>query len=73
MQLLQESLESRRKIRELAATQPKGSVTKKLSQESKSLQERIASLARDTHVLSGKIRWKLTGADYLIPFMSSFE
>ncbi|ENH99823.1 hypothetical protein COCC4DRAFT_44940 [Bipolaris maydis ATCC 48331] len=57
MRLLQESLEIRRKIHELGATQPKGSVTKQLTQESKYLQERIASLASDTHVLSGK--WML--------------
>ncbi|EUC47936.1 hypothetical protein COCMIDRAFT_34503 [Bipolaris oryzae ATCC 44560] len=57
MQLLHESLESRHKIHELGATQPKGSVTKKLSQESDSLQACIASIAKDTHVLSGK--WML--------------
>jgi hypothetical protein len=55
LKLLQQSLDNRRKIQESGAARPKGSLTKQLSQESKSLQDRIASLAKDTRVLSGKV------------------
>ncbi|RMZ69805.1 hypothetical protein GMOD_00008717 [Pyrenophora seminiperda CCB06] len=56
-QLLVQSSKTRRKIREEGANGPKAMVTKLLSQESKALQERIASLARETHVIAGK--WML--------------
>lgn len=53
--LLEESLQTRRNIQKEGARGPRGMVTRQLSQESKALQERITSLAKDTHVLSGKV------------------
>jgi len=54
-QLLDQSLETRRKIQEDGVQGPRAMVTKQLSQESKALEGRITSLARETHVLSGKV------------------
>jgi hypothetical protein len=55
MDLLEQSLQIRRDIQKEGARRPRGMVTKQLHQESKALQERITSLAKDTHVLSGKV------------------
>lgn len=55
MQLLAQSSETRRKIQERGAKGPRAAVTRQLIQESKALQGRIASLAKKTHVLSGKV------------------
>ncbi|KAI4664273.1 uncharacterized protein J4E79_003776 [Alternaria viburni] len=54
-ELLQQSLQIRRDIQKEGAKGPRGMVTKQLLQESKALQERISDLAKDTHVLSGKV------------------
>ncbi|KAI4937962.1 hypothetical protein J4E85_000400 [Alternaria conjuncta] len=54
-ELLQQSLQTRRDIQNEGAKGPRGMVTKQLLQESKALQERISDLAKDTHVLSGKV------------------
>ncbi len=54
MELLEQSLQTRREIQKEGARRPKSMVTRQLQQESKILQERIASLAKETHVLSGK-------------------
>lgn len=55
MKLLEQSLDNRREIQKASASQPKGMMTRQLNQESKSLQERIAILAKDTNVISGKV------------------
>ncbi|KAI4671848.1 uncharacterized protein J4E78_000345 [Alternaria triticimaculans] len=54
-ELLQQSLQTRRDIQKEGAKGPRGMVTKQLLEESKALQERISDLAKDTHVLSGKV------------------
>jgi len=54
-ELLQQSLQTRHDIQNEGAKGPRGMVTKQLLQESKALQERISDLAKDTHVLSGKV------------------
>jgi hypothetical protein len=54
MDLLEQSLQTRRNIQKEGARGPRGMVTRQLLQESKALQERLSSLAKDTHVLSGK-------------------
>jgi hypothetical protein len=54
MDLLEQSLQTRRNIQKEGARGPRGMVTRQLVQESKALQERLSSLAKDTHVLSGK-------------------
>ena len=53
--LLDQSLETRRKIQEDGVKGPRAMVTRQLSQESKALEGRITSLARETYVLSGKV------------------
>jgi hypothetical protein len=55
MELLEESLQKRHDIQAEGAHGPRGMVTRLLNQESKALQQRIASLASETHVLSGKV------------------
>ncbi|RYN67787.1 hypothetical protein AA0118_g1643 [Alternaria tenuissima] len=57
MDLLEQSLQTRRNIQKEGARGPRGMVTKQLNQESKALQGRISSLANETNVLSGK--WML--------------
>jgi hypothetical protein len=54
MDLLEQSLQTRRDIQKEGARGPRG-MTKQLSQESKALQGRISSLANETNVLSGKV------------------
>ena len=53
--LLEQSLNTRRDIQKAGAVQPRGMVNRQLNQESKVLQERITSLAKETHVLTGKV------------------
>jgi hypothetical protein len=55
MELLDQSLQKRHDIQAEGAHGPKGMVIRLLNQESKALQQRIASLASETHVLSGKV------------------
>jgi hypothetical protein len=55
MDLLEQSLQTRRNIQKEGARGPRGMVTKQLNQESKALQGRISSLANETNVLSGKV------------------
>lgn len=55
MNLLEQSLQIRRDIQKEGAKGPRGTVTRKLIQESKALQGRISSLANETNVLSGKV------------------
>lgn len=55
MDLLEQSLSNRQKIRANAAGSPKGMLTRQLIQESKQLQQRITELAVADHVLSGKV------------------
>jgi hypothetical protein len=55
MELLEQSLQTRRDIQKKGSGGPRGVVTKQLHQESKALQQRITDLAKVTHVLSGKV------------------
>jgi hypothetical protein len=52
--LLENSLQIRRDLRQEGFRGHKGVMNKQLNQESKALQQRIADLAKETHVLSGK-------------------
>ena len=55
MRLLEQSLQMRRDIQQEGFRGPKSVMNKHLSEESKVLQQRIADLAKETHVLSGKV------------------
>jgi hypothetical protein len=55
MWLLKQSLQMRRDIQQEGFRGPKAVMNKHLSEESKALQQRIADLANETHVLSGKV------------------
>ncbi|KAF1838398.1 DUF1917-domain-containing protein [Decorospora gaudefroyi] len=57
MELLKQSLQTRRDILEEGSKGPKATVTERLNQESKLLKQRIAALAEETYVLTGK--WML--------------
>jgi hypothetical protein len=56
LQLLEQSLKKRADIEAEIARKPRCMVTRMLNQESKALQQRIANLASETHVLSGKVK-----------------
>jgi hypothetical protein len=55
MELLEQSLETRRDIQKAGSNGSRSVMTKQLNQESKALQRRIADLANETNVLSGKV------------------
>jgi hypothetical protein len=67
MELLEQSLETRRDIQKTGSNGSRSVMTKQLNQESKALQRRIADLANETNVLSGKVL--LTTLYYALSFL----
>jgi hypothetical protein len=67
MELLEQSLETRRDIQKTGYNGSRSVMTKQLNQESKALQRRIADLANETNALSGKVL--LTTLYYALSFL----